>query len=137
MFTLSNMVSTLTLKKESFVMRKIKEVSVDMKHKSGQMIESFGRNGDRFPVKDLIRFHLRVKEGDVERFIVERNGEVFKETTLDVVPFTATEVSKEGSHCLSIQLPTRRGEGQVDSSFLSFWLITNIETIDRRFEIKD
>jgi len=92
MFTLTNLVSTLTLKKESFVMRRIQGLSVEMKHKSGQVIKSYGKNGDRYPVSDLIRFHLRVMEGDVERFIVERNGEIYKETTLDVVPFTTTEV---------------------------------------------
>jgi hypothetical protein len=92
MFTLSNMVSALTLKKESFVMRKIHGLSVDLKHKSGQVIQSYGKNKDRYPVSDLIRFHMKVQKGDVERYIVERNGETFKETTLDVVPFSTTEV---------------------------------------------
>lgn len=92
MFTLTNLVSSLTLKKESFILRRVQGLSVQVKMKDRSQTDGFGKDGDRYPTSKIIEFQLNVEEGDVERYVIERNGEMFKETTLDRLQFSSPEV---------------------------------------------
>lgn len=94
MFTLSNLVSRLTLKMQSFVLKRIHGLSLQVNMKGREESDGFGLNSDRFPTSKLIEFKLNVEDGDVERFVIQRNGQMFKETTQDRVQFSSQEVRK-------------------------------------------
>ena len=87
MFTLTNLVSALTLKQESFMLRRVHGLAVQVKLKDRSEMDGFGKDGIRFPTSKVIEFKLNVQDGDVERFVIEHNGQMFKETTLDRVQF--------------------------------------------------
>lgn len=92
MFTLANTVSSLTLKKETFVLRRIHGLTVDLIQKDKTKMVGFGRNEKRFPILKPIRFAMKVETGDVDRYIIELNGQVWSETTKDVIAFNTSEV---------------------------------------------
>lgn len=92
MFTLTNLVSALTLKKESFLLRRIHNLALQVKMKDRSEMDGYGKDRDRFPTSKIIQFKLNVQDGDVERFVIEHNGQMFKETTLDQVQFSSQEV---------------------------------------------
>ena len=95
MFTLSNLVSSLTLKKQAFVLRRIAGLSVDDRIKGREKTAGYGPEANRYPTGQVVNFRLNVTEGDVDKYLVELNGELFKETTLDTVAFSTKEV---GTH---------------------------------------
>lgn len=111
MFTLTNQVSALTLKKESFLLRRIHGLGLQVKMKDSSQMDGFGKNRDRFPASKIIEFKLNVEDGDVERFVIEHNGQMFKETTLDRVQFSSQEV-RQYMLPLSPSLLSTRSERQ-------------------------
>lgn len=95
MFTLTNVVSALTLKTESYLLRRINGLTVDvmLKGRDGNALDGYGRNKARFPTNRVIQFKASVAEGDVEKYIVELNGEQYKTTTNPTLKFSTTEVN--------------------------------------------
>ena len=95
MFTLSNLVSSFTLKKTSFVLRRITGFTVQTTLKRNASVTGYGSNQDKFPVSETIVFKMSAQSGDVERFLVEKESSMYKETTLDEIQFSSESVSKE------------------------------------------
>lgn len=92
MFTLSNLVSSLTLKKQAFVLRRIAGLSVEDRIKGRGEVAGYGPQMNRYPTGKVVNFRFNVTEGDVDKYLVELNGELFKETTLDTMAFSTKEV---------------------------------------------
>ena len=92
MFTLHNIVSTLTLKSEAFLLRRIDGLMVETGLKGRPVPDGYGLNKDRYPVNKVIQFKTSVAGGDVEKYIVELNGEQFKSTTNPTIKYSSTEV---------------------------------------------
>ena len=100
MFTLSNIISNLVLKKQVVVMKRITGLSVEAKIRGRQETGGYGSRKDRYPTGTSIDFIMRTTEGDVEKYLIEINGQPFKETTLDKMSFSSQEVRAETSRSL-------------------------------------
>ena len=92
MFTLSNLISNVILKKQVVVMRRITELSVVSKLRGKESDEGYGIRRDRYPAGKTIDFKIRTEDGDVEKYLIEINGQPFKDTTLDKISFSSQEV---------------------------------------------
>lgn len=92
MFTLSNLVTSLTLKTESYLLRRINGLSAEVGLKGRATADGYGNNKERFPTNKVIQFKLSTEEGDVEKYFVELNGQPFKATTVPLVSYSSGEV---------------------------------------------
>ncbi|RWS14806.1 polycystic kidney disease protein 1-like protein 2-like protein [Dinothrombium tinctorium] len=82
--TLSNIVSSVSLKTEVYLQRKIDgfRVNFGMRDKRRkELISGYGPNADRYPVNKKITFNFDVETGDVHKYIIYLNGQLLKETT--------------------------------------------------------
>lgn len=116
MFTLSNLVSSLTLKKQVFVLRRIAGLSVEDRIKGREQVAGYGPEANRYPTGKVLNFRFNVTDGDVDKYLVELNGELFKETTLDSMAFSTKEVR---THFFSV------------CSFPSFYLCCSLKLFFR------
>lgn len=94
MFTMTNLVTALTLKTETYLLRRINGLAVETRIKGRAVTDGYGNTKDRFPTGKVIQFKLSTEVGDVEKFFVELNGEPYKTTTASSVSFSSTEVRR-------------------------------------------
>lgn len=95
MFTLSNLVTSLTLKAEATLMNRIQGLDVSVKVKGRGAVENgYGPGHDRYPVNKMIQFNMSVADGDVEKYVIELNGQPLKSTTNPILKYSTAEVNE-------------------------------------------
>ena len=82
-------------------MRRITGLAVKTKYLNPERgyVPGIGVNANYFPISKPINFTIDTKAGDIEHYVIEMNGQPWKNSTLNMTSFKTSQVICQSTLC--------------------------------------